>query len=313
MPWILRRATAVLHHPFDLPTFLAQVAAERVTYNVAPPAVLNMLLKQPQLLAQLDLASLRNVCSGSAPLAPWMVRGWQEDHGICIVNFFGSNEGVALASSGIDVPDPEERARYFPRFGVPGLRWAADDAISIETRLVDPASGELVTAPGREGELRIRGATVFDGYFGEPELTAGAFDGDGYFRTGDLFTIAGTPPRFYQFVGRCKEIIIRGGQNISPAEVDGLVEGHPAIAEAACVGLPDEAMGERVCLVAVLRAGSSLTLEDVTAYLRARHVAAYKWPERLVLATALPRNPVGKVVRAQLRALVLGGTPGAAP
>ena len=100
LPWFLRRATVVLHHPFDLPTFLAQVAAERVTYTVAPPAVLTLLLQQPELMAKFDLSSLRNVCSGSAPLAPWMVQGWQRDHGICVVNFFGSNEGVALASSG---------------------------------------------------------------------------------------------------------------------------------------------------------------------------------------------------------------------
>ncbi len=307
VPWLLCAGTVVLHHPFDLAVFLGQIQAERVNYNLAPPPVLNMLLRQKELLAKFDISSLRAVCSGSAPLAPWMVQGWQDEHGIGIINYFGSNEGVALASSVADVPNAAERASYFPRYGVAGFAWAAGDAVAFETRLRDPASGEIVTTPGREGELCIRGSTVFDGYFREPEMTRDAFDEDGYFRTGDLFAIAGPgpSPRYYQFVGRCKEIIIRGGQNISPAEMDNLVAGHPAVAEAACVGLPDEAMGERLCAVVVPRPGATLTLDELTDYLQQQHVAIYKWPERLVVVKQLPRNPVGKVVRGDLRRAAL--------
>src|SRR5208282_2672484 len=123
----------------------------------------------------------RAVCSGSAPLAPWMVQGWQDEYNIGIVNYFGSNEGVALASGVADVPNAAERASYFPRFGVAGFEWAAGDAVSFETRLRDPVSGEIVTAPGHQGELCIRGATVFEGYFREPEMTHDAFDDDGFF------------------------------------------------------------------------------------------------------------------------------------
>ena len=190
---------------------------------------------------------------------------------------------------------------------MPGLQWDAGDAIVFETRLRDPGSGEIINQPGCQGELCIRGGTVFEGYFREPEMTRAAFDGEGFFRTGDLFVIAGEGPlpRYYQFVGRCKEIIIRGGQNISPAELDNLIAGHPAVAEGACVGLPDEDMGERLCAVVVLRAGSSLTLEDLTRHLAQQQVAIYKWPEHLAIVQQLPRNPVGKVVRSDLRAVAL--------
>ena len=309
VPWLLCAGTVVLHHPFDLAVYLGQIQSERVNYNLAPPPVLNMLIKQKEMLAKFDISSLRAVCSGSAPLAPWMVQGWQDDYGIGVINYFGSNEGVALASGVADVPKAAERASYFPRFGVPGFEWSAGTAVAFETRLRDPASGEIVTTPGREGELCIRGGTVFDGYLDEPEMTRAAFDEDGYFCTGDLFVIAGEgpAPRYYQFVGRCKEIIIRGGQNISPAEMDNLIAGHPAVAEAACVGVPDAEMGERLCAMIVPREGTSLTLDELTAYLKAQHVAIYKWPERLVLVKQLPRNPVGKVVRSELRRAALGG------
>ncbi len=307
VPWVLCAGTMVLHHPFDLAVCLDQIQSERVNFNLLPPPVLNMLLRQKELLSKFDLSSLRAVCSGSAPLAPWMVQGWQNDYGISIINYFGSNEGVALASSAIDVPDAVERASYFPRFGVAGFDWAVDDAITFETRLRDPVSGEIITTPGREGELCIRGATVFEGYFKAPKMTLAAFDDDGFFRTGDLFVIAGSgpTPRYYQFVGRCKEIIIRGGQNISPAEMDNLIASHPAVAEAACVGLPDEAMGERLCAAIVVRQGAQLTLEDLNVYLKERQVAIYKWPERLLTVQQLPRNPVGKVVRDDLRRIAL--------
>lgn len=311
VPWLLCRGTLVLHHPFDLAVYLGQIQSERVNYNLAPPPVLNMLIKQKELLSKFDISSLRAVCSGSAPLAPWMVQGWQDVYGIGIVNYFGSNEGIALASGLVDVPNATERASYFPRYGVAGFSWDAADALVFETRLRDPANGEIITEAGREGEMCIRGGTVFEGYFQEPEMTRAAFDTEGYFRTGDLFVIAGQgpAPRYYQFVGRCKEIIIRGGQNISPAELDNLIAGHPAVAEGACVGLPDETMGERLCAIVVTRPGASLTLEDLTAYLKAQHVAIYKWPEQLVIVKQLPRNPVGKVVRGDLRRVALEAMP----
>lgn len=301
MTWLLCQGRLVQHHPFDLPLFLKQMQEEKIAYTVAPPAVLTMLLQNEALLANLDLSNLRCLGSGSAPLAPWMVRRWQEQYGVTIMNVFGSNEGASLFSTAAAIPDPEHRAQYFPRFGAPGVDWPATFPGKIRTRLVDLSTGEEITTPGREGELRISGAMTFDGYWNAPEVTKAAFDDQGYFRTGDLFEIApDTDDRFYRFVGRSKEIIIRGGLNISPAELDGLIESHPAVREACCAAYPDERLGERVCAVVALKPEQSLTLDELSAHLQARELATFKLPEKLRIVDALPRNALGKVVRREL-------------
>jgi len=301
MPWLACQGRLVQHHPFDLPIYLSQMQDEGVAYTVAPPAVLNMLLQNEALLSATDLTRLRCLGSGSAPLAPWMVKGWQDRYGVTVMNVFGSNEGASLFSTGEAIPDPEQRARFFPRFGAAGLDWPAAFPSKIVTRLVDPVTGLEITAPGVEGELRIAGAMTFDGYVKAPELTRQAFDDEGFFRTGDLFEIAPEAGgRYYRFVGRRKEIIIRGGLNISPAELDLLIESHPKVREAGCVAYPDERLGERVCAVVALRPGQDLTLDDLNAHLRTHDIATYKLPEKLRVIEALPRNPLGKVLRRDL-------------
>lgn len=302
MPWLMTRGKLVQHHPFDLPVFLRQLTEERINYSVAPPAVLNMLLKNETLLAQTDVGSVRALGSGSAPLAPWMVRGWQEKHGIVVINIFGSNEGCSLFSTAEDFPDPEERARYFPRFGVEGIEWSSEFSSKVLTRLVDPDTGEIVTEPNRPGELCFDGAMRFDGYWRDEAMTEAALDADGYYRSGDLFEIGGDGERSrcYRFIGRAKELIIRGGMNISPAELDALIDSHPKVQEAAVFGVEDERLGEKVCVALVPKPGESVTLEDVVEHLESRQVAAYKWPQDLVLMETLPRNAVGKVLRRQL-------------
>lgn len=304
MPWLLRGAKLVLHHPFDLGIFLQQVATERVSYTIAPPAVLTGLLKQPQLLDSVDLSSLKKVCSGSAPLSPWLIEGWAA-RGIEITNVFGSNEGAGLFSGVAAVPDYADRARFFPRFGVDSLEWAARGHAVSRSRLVDPATEEEITGPGLTGELRLSGAAIFSGYWRSPELTEAAFDAAGYFRTGDLFEIAGDANQFYRFVGRSKEIIVRGGVNVSPAELDDLLAGMPMVIEAATVGIPNDMLGERIAVAVVPAPGAMPELADVTEWLASRDVAIFKRPERLVIVDKLPRNPMNKVVRGDLRAMVL--------
>ncbi len=304
MPWLLLAAKLVLHHPFDLGIFLTQIATERVTSTIAPPAVLTGLLKQPQLLEQFDVSSLRAVSSGSAPLSPWLIEGW-DARGVAIINFFGSSEGAGLYSGAGSVPDCANRARYFPRFGAEGQEWADKVHAVSESRLVDPATEEEITEPGRPGELRLGGASIFSEYWRNADGTAAAFDERGHFRTGDLFEIAGQGDRFYRFIGRSKEIIVRGGMNISPAELDDLLAGLPGSVEAATVGVPDDILGERIAVAVVAAPGADPQLADVSEFLAARDVAIFKRPERLVLVDKLPRNPMNKVVRAQLREMVL--------
>ncbi len=303
MPWLRLATKLVLHHPFDLGVFLAQIEAERVSYTIAPPAVLTALLKQPRLMAGVDLTSLRAVGSGSAPLSPWLIEGWAE-RGIAVTNIFGSNEGASLFSSEHTVPDRADRARFFPRLGAEGQDWPGLIHRVIRTRLVDDADAEI-TGPGQPGELRIAGGATFSGYWRSPELTAAAFDDQGFFRTGDLFEIAGDRDQFYRFVGRSKEIIVRGGINVSPAEIDDLLVGLPNVAEAATVGIPDEVLGERIAVAVVGAPGATPELSDVTDWLAARDVAIFKRPQRLVVVERLPRNPMNKVVRGELRAMVL--------
>ena len=281
-PWLELGGTLLLHHPIDLPVFLAQISGERVAYTVAPPALLNMLLKQPGLLAAHDLWALRIVASGSAPLAPWMVRAFEEEHGIAVVNVFGSNEGVSLLSATDDVPDPAQRAVLFPRYGVPGLAWSNPIASRIGTRLVDPASGAVVDAPGVVAELQITGPNVMDGYLGAPAQDPAVFSADGWFRSGDLFEIAPEHPRFYRFAGRLKEIIVRGGMKISPEELDTLLAGHPDVAEVAVAGYACAILGERVGAAVVTRGERAPALADIGSYLEEQGVARIKWPERLI-------------------------------
>lgn len=306
MPWLLTGGTLVQHHPFDLPVFLRQLVGEKIAYTVAPPAVLTLLLKEEKLMASLDFSHVRSIGSGSAPLSPWMVKTWQEQYGLPIVNIFGSNEGTCLISGAGDVPDPEERAQFFPRFGVKGLQWPAKIAGAVETKLIDLQTGEEITEPGKPGELLIKGATLFAGYYraGDGGGPADAIDKDGFFRTGDVFEIAGPGNRYYRFVERAKDIIIRGGMNISPGEIDGLLAGLPKIKEAAVVGYAEPVMGERICAVAVPADGATVTLDDIRNHLTKADIAAYKLPERLELAPALPRNPLGKVLRRELRSMI---------
>ncbi len=300
VPWVLTGGKMVFHHPFDLGVFLKQLIMEKVYYTLAPPALLDSLAKSPQ-WAAMDKGALKVIGSGSAPLSPWMVKTFQEDFGIGIVNFFASNEGVALYSSPSDFPSPEDRANYFPRFGGKGLTWKAEAVKGFRTRLVEPSTEKEIEETGIVGELRFAGPTIFPGYYKAPDLTEAAFDDVGYFRSGDLFSIEGEKKDKYLFQGRYKDLIIRGGVNISPEEIESLVVAHPKVVEVAAVGYPDPRLGERICIAVVPKPGETLTLEEINTFLAGKDIAKYKYPEVLEIMTVLPRNPLGKVLKREIR------------
>ena len=301
--WLVVGGTVVQHHPFALPVFLQQIRDERIDYTVAPPAVLNMLLQNTTLLGGIDFKRLARIGSGSAPLSEWMVRGFAEQFGVQIINYFGSNEGAALAGNHIDLPDPGDRATFFPRAGVKGFDWSVSTTRKVRTRLVDLDTGQDIDAVGHVGELRFAGPTIFSGYFGAPEMTRRAFDAQGYYKTGDLFEIAGDRKQYYRYAGRSKDLVIRGGMNISPEEIEGLLMACPLVKEVAVVGVPDTVLGEKVCVCVVAHPGAPLVLDDLVHYLRTeKHVAAYKLPQYLLALTEMPRNPVGKILKTELRA-----------
>ena len=304
MSWLRVAGTMVLHHPFDPQIYLAQIATERPSFTIAPPAVLNMLLQNEALLAKVDLSSLRTIGSGSAPLAPAMVQGFQERLNLPVINIFGSNEGMSLITAPDVVPDPVERASYFPNGLDLTPYYGGSPKRILESQLVPPDGGAAIEAEGVPGELQIRGPTVFEGYWKAPEQTEAAFTEDGWFKTGDLFQIE-QGGRFLRFVGRCKDLIIRGGVNISPEEIDQLLGGHPDLAEACVFSLPDQVMGERVGIAAVPRPGAEVTLASVTDYLRTKDLAVFKLPERLFQFESLPRNVTNKIMRSEVRELAL--------
>ncbi len=302
MAWLEAGLTIVQHHPFDLKVFLEQIRSEVIEYTVAPPAILNMLLQQPQLLEGIRFDKLRSIGSGAAPLSEWMISEFDERYGVKVHNFFGSSEGMCIPGTDRDIPEPALRAAYFPRMGVAGFEWDAHCSDKIQTRLVDPLTEQEITVPGVPGEMRIKGPTVISQYWQAPELTAKSFDAQGYYKTGDTFEIAGERNQFYKYAGRSKDLVIRGGMNISPDEIESLLQGHPKVREVSVVGWPDARLGELVCVCVAPKPGETVTLAELVAYLRdEKRVASFKLPERILLVDELPRNPVGKVLKRNLR------------
>ncbi len=293
-PAALLGCSIVLHHPLDPPLFLQQMQDEKVTFTIAPPPLLNQLAKNADLWNQFDYRALRGLGSGSAPLAPWMIETFGRDYGKEIVNFYGSNEGISLFATPETAPDPEVRAAMFAKPPVGAV---------IATKVSDTETGEELNDTGERGELLISGATVFDGYLAHDNTDV--FTADGYFRTGDLVEICGEQGSHYRIVGRCKDIINRGGMKISPAELDLAIEQHPAIAEAAVCAFPDERLGEKICVCLVMNPGEPLlTLDAVQDFLLGQGFAKFKLPERVQGLDQLPRNALGKVQRFALEATV---------
>jgi acyl-CoA synthetase (AMP-forming)/AMP-acid ligase II len=300
--WLVLGGTVVQHQPFSLPVFLQQLRDEKIDYTVAPPAILNMLLQNEALLVGIDFKRLCRIGSGSAPLSDWMVRGFEEKHGVQIVNYFGSNEGAALSGNHMDIPDPALRAQFFPRAGVTGYDWSISTTRKITTRLVDVLTGQDITKAGIPGELRFAGPTIFSGYYAAPDLSQRAFDTQGFYKTGDLFEIAGDRLQYYRYVGRSKDLVIRGGVNISSEEIENLLLACPGVREAAVVGVPDDVLGEKVCACVVPVDGQTVSLASLNAFLTDhKRIARYKLPEYFLALQALPRNPVGKILKRELR------------
>ena len=170
---------------------------------------------------------------------------------------------------------------------------------ATETKIIDPNTEREITEIGRVGELCFRSPFTIPEYYNQPDLTRNVFDKDGFFHTGDLFTIVSKDR--IAFFDRLKDIIIRGGFNISSAEIEDIAKRDSRIADAAAVPLPDEVLGEKVCLFVVPRAGEKVGLEEVKGIMKANEVAIYKWPERVEVVTSIPRNPVGKALKDELR------------
>lgn len=300
VPWLLTGGTLVMHHPLDLDILVDQLQNEGITFTILVPTVMNRLLQHPD-VDDFDLSSVDTILTGSAAPAEWALQEFKDRWDIDVVNAWGQNEGPGIRS-GPETTPLTRRATHLPHFG--GDRVDADWEDSdvreevIQTKVVDPDTGEILTEEGEVGELAYRGPGVIAEYFRQPELTDRAFDEQGYFYTGDLFQIE--EDGYISFFDRKKDVIVRGGFTISAKEVENAVLEHPSVVDAAVVAMPDPDLGERSCLYAVPAEEVDLTLNDITEWLE-DDLAKYKHPERLELTEEIPRNPVGKIVKTELR------------
>jgi acyl-CoA synthetase (AMP-forming)/AMP-acid ligase II len=281
---------------FDPAGVIKLIERERITHMLAVPTMLAMMLATGS--GDADLSSLLVVGSFGAAMSEDRVRLTLATFGARFVNGYGCSDG-AICMTGWDDP-PEKIAQTVGR---------PSPAMS-EIRILDDDGADR--AVGEVGEVCARGPMSPLGYFESPELDdLYRFDG-GWVRTGDLGYF--DPEGYLHIAGRKKDIIVRGGYNISPAETEAGLCKHPAIAEAACVGYPDERLGERLCAFVTLVPGADApTLEELGTFLEADGLARIKVPERLEVIDAMPLNPTGKILKRVLRARFDSGASPASP
>ncbi|MDP2645493.1 MAG: AMP-binding protein [Desulfobacterales bacterium] len=254
------------------------IEKEKITLLGVVPTMLSKMIEAPD-FDSYDLKSLRAVIVTGSPLPPSLAEAAEEKMGP-IVQYYGSVDFGGISLPYIDVPR-NVRLHTSNRL-CPGT----------QAKLIDEQGKEA--APGRAGELAVRGPACNAGYYKDPETTWKTWAEDGWFRTGDLATF--DEEGYLLIVGRIKDVIIRGGQNINPAEVENLLMEHPKVTGAALVGMPDAVMGEKACAYVVLNPGEALAFDEMVAFLREKNIAAYKLPERLEILQQLPLVPgSGKV------------------
>ena len=301
IPWLMTGGKLVLHHPFDGATFIMQLMTEDPHYTVLVPAIVNGILKNPK-VDQFNLSSLKAVTIGAAPPSLWSVQELKRRWGIEFTNMWGQNEGTGLVAGIGDIPNVEMRVDHFPQYGKPNSKWMKSSTMfakNARLKVLEPGTTKEISEIGAVGELWYRGPNVIPGYFKRPDITAKAFDKEGFFNTGDLFQIKDGD--CIGFFDRTKDIIIRGGFNVSAQEVESMLLSNPKILDVAAIAMPDEAMGEKVCVYVVPKGEEKLDLNELKEFMKEKGIAAYKIPERLELISAIPRNPVGKIVKNQLR------------
>ena len=294
--WLYSGGTTVFHHPFDGEVFFKQMMTEGITTTLLVPALLNTILKHP-MSDQLKFDSVEKIMTGSAPPSVWALKQFKERWDIDVGCGWGQTEGTAIMSGAEDLPDPEKRARFYPNWSI---RREESPVKGIEIKVVDLDSGKTLTDVGSVGQLAYKGPNVFPGYYRRPDISETSFDSEGYFYTGDLFKVE--EDGYVSFFDRCKDIIIRGGNNISAQEVENMLQGHPKVLDVAAISMPDERLGERVCVYVVPKdVIDAPELSELTSFMKEQGVAVYKLPERREFIDAIPRNPVGKIIKPELR------------
>jgi len=272
--------TLTLLPRFDPAKALEVIDRDKVTIFEGVPTMYAAMLHFPETA---NTASLRVCVSGGAAMPVEILRGFEEKFGCMILEGYGLSETSPVAS--FNHPD---KPRKPGSVGTP--------VEGVEMRVISD-SGEQV-GQGEVGEIVIRGHNLMTGYWGKPEATAEAIP-DGWFRTGDLARV--DEDGYFFIVDRKKEMIIRGGYNVYPREVEEALHEHPAVAEVAVIGMAHPELGEEVGAAVALKPGADATPEELQQFVRER-VAAYKYPRRVWLVDSLPKGPTGKILRREVRA-----------
>ena len=274
-------ASLTLVARFEPDKVLQVLARDRVTVFEGVPTMYIALLGHPGRDGY-DVSALRVCVSGGAALPVEVMRGFEEAFGCAILEGYGLSETSPVASF-----NHPHRPRKPGSIGTP-IR-------GVQMRLVNE-SGEDVP-PGEVGEIAIRGHNLMKGYWRRPDSTSDAIP-DGWFRSGDLARV--DSDGYFFIVDRAKDMIIRGGYNVYPREIEEVLYEHPAVAEAAVIGVPDGKLGEEVGAAVVLKPGASLTPDELREYVKGL-VAAYKYPRHVWFLAALPKGPTGKVLKREIR------------
>ena len=273
---------------FDPAKALEVIARDKVTVFEGVPTMYGAMLAAAAAAdTPPDLSTLRTAVSGGASLPLEVMKKFEETFGATILEGYGLSETSPVAS--FNHPDQERKAGSI---GIP-IR-------GVEMKLTDPEGADVDTSdPDAVGEICIRGENIMKGYWNRPDATAEAIDADGWFRSGDLARV--DEDGYYYIVDRQKDMIIRGGLNIYPREIEELLYEHPAVAEAAVVGAPHEELGEEVAAYVVLAPGQEASESDLIAHVKDQ-VAPYKYPRTVTFIDELPKGPTGKILKRELRA-----------
>ncbi len=286
---LLCGAGAVLLEDWGPEAALDLLAAERATHAAAIPTQLVRMLQDPQIAAR-DFTAVRVITSAGAPLTPDTAQQTEETFGCAVTTVYGSTDGGVITVT--RTTDPIRKRRTTVGRPIPGG----------EVVLRDPLGEPVPVAVA--GEVTWRTPTKSFGYLNDDERTDAMFRDDGWFYSGDLGSL--DEDGYLSITGRSKDLIIRGGQNISPLEIEQIVARHGAVSEVAVVGIPDPVFGERTCACVVLRPGvAGLGLDELTGYMQAQEIAPYKLPERLEIFAELPRTAGGKLSKVTLRSEVV--------
>jgi malonyl-CoA/methylmalonyl-CoA synthetase len=278
-------ATTLLMREFDAQRTLQMLADGRCTVFMAVPTIHQRLLDVPD-ARQFDLSRVRLITSGSDRLPDEVFTGFQQTFGYTLLERYGMTE------TGMNCSNPLHGERRLGSVGLP--------LSGVEVRVVSPEN-DITLPAGEIGEVQLRGPNVFKGYWQQPQKTAESFTADGWFRTGDLGFRE--PDGYLTLCGRSKDLVISGGLNIYPPEVERVLAEHPSVAACAVIGCPDREWGERVTAVVVLQKGDSVSGTELIAFCRER-LAAYKSPKSIIFKDELPRNAMGKVQKTELRKTV---------